>query len=106
MQVWGVSGRLRSVLGGILGPPGAPWGLLEGLLVESSTCRCVLPLLGPSWAALGGSLGLSWAVLRASGAVLGRSWGPLGPSWNVGSLRRWKRYTCQAPHQSIIWAAW
>ena len=68
------------------------------------TLRALLGLLGASWAVLapcwavlrgfgrhGSLLGVSWALLEASGsplgALLGASWGPLGPSWgDLGGL--------------------
>ena len=73
---------------------------LGGILGSSSRSEAVL---GPSWVFLEGSgrlgalLGLSWGSLGPSwgapGAVLGLSWGPHGPSWDdlggpVGRLRR------------------
>eukprot|EP00959_Pyramimonas_sp_CCMP1952_P146579 3067951-Pyramimonas_sp.AAC.1 len=48
-----------------------------------------------SWAVLATSWrlhGLSWVILEAFGAILGRSWGSLGPSAAVG---RPKRSRCQ-----------
>eukprot|EP00959_Pyramimonas_sp_CCMP1952_P422194 8844238-Pyramimonas_sp.AAC.1 len=90
---WGVVGVSWGLFGASLGPLGASWGLLGA---EGSIFQFVVPLLGPSWACLGGLLGRLGrlldrlgallgrlgAVLGASWAVLERSWGPLGPSWS------------------------
>ena len=61
-----------------LGPLGASWGPLgaEGLVFQF-----LVPLLGLSWARLGGPFGLSWAALGPCWVPLGPSWGRLGQSW-------------------------
>ena len=68
-------------------PPGASWGILDGL-------GKLLARLTPSEAVLGAFLGRLGALLERFSAVLepsweplGRSWGPLGPTWgHLGGL--------------------
>ena len=55
-------------------PPGASWGILDGL-------GRLLARLTPSEAVLGASLGRLGAFLERFSAILGPSWEPLGRSW-------------------------
>eukprot|EP00959_Pyramimonas_sp_CCMP1952_P358921 7515456-Pyramimonas_sp.AAC.1 len=52
-------------------------------------------VLAPPWGRLGGLLGRRRAILEASWALWGRSFGPLGPSWAVGWLGH-----CKSQHIS------
>ena len=125
VSLGGFLGSLARPLGGLLavflGPPGASWGLLGGLL---GPLRGLLGSPGdfsgprarnvcsgpPSMPALGAVFGASWVILEASGAVLEpsgavlvhswrpvgprwgeESWGPLGPSWSASKPKTRER---------------
>ena len=122
VSLGGFLGFLRRPLGGLLAvflrPPGASWWPLGGILgaawgplgaswghlgAESSKCRFVLPLWGPSWGFLGALLSRRNAEKRQMpksfknrraindfsffGPSWRTSWKPLGPSWRpLGGL--------------------
>ena len=77
---WGVLGGSWGPLGASLGPLGASLGHLGA---EGSIFQFFVPLLGPSWARLGGLLGRLGRLLGRLGALLGRLGAVLGASWAV-----------------------
>ena len=104
---------LGALLEGLLEPPEASWGILDGLgrlLARLTLSEAVLgaslgllgallerfwAVLGPSWPSwghlgsllgdLGVVLGRLGALFGAAWAVLALSWRPFGPFWAVGS---------------------
>ena len=71
---------LGALLEGLLEPPGASWGILDGLgrLLASLTLSGAV--LGASLGRLCALLQRFWAVLGPSCELFGRSWGRLGPT--------------------------
>ena len=70
-SLWEPFGDLLSRLGALFGPS---WGLLKAFGRLGA-------LLAASWGSHGALLGLSWGALGPSGSRLGPSWRPLRPSW-------------------------
>ena len=84
----GVLGVSRRFPGAFLGHFGTLRGSVGGLLGRLVAILGISGRLGarfgPSWAASGAQLGLSWGHWKLSWAVLGRSGALSGPSWAVG----------------------